>query len=407
MNPTPAVAVSPLAPPDVQAHEECGKLPPDESRHAAKETRNTRIFHRVCLVVLLILVSASAFSAFYEKWHFREQGARGTYIGVEFDRMIDGTALRPYVYRRFLPDIANWAAGALPVDAMARRTPQRAKDRITAALDLSTKAHPAQYVILYIATYLSALLASFALYRVCTAMNIASPAAVFAAVVFMLIFPLVGVKGGYFFDFPELLFMAVAAGMALSLDWWWIIPIAALGTWNKESFLLFIFTLYPFIRRRHSRMHSLLGIGVLVAVCVAVYVPIRMHFALNPGGTVEWHLKDQISFFTHPFRLDTWIDRTYDLLFPALSSPIPFLLLVWTAWRGWRFFPPWLKRHAQIAAVINIPLFLLFCEPGELRDLSLLYISFLLILAFNLQDWFESTRPRKADLAAVSTASKA
>ena len=399
MNPTPAVAVSPLAPPDVQAREERGTLPPDESRPAAEETRNAVIFHRMCLVVLLILVSASAFSAFYEKWHFREQGARGTYIGVEFDRMIDGTALRPYVYRRFLPDVANWAAGALPVDAMVRRTPQRAKEKIAAALDLRTKAHPAQYVILYIATYLSALLASFALYRVCTAMNIGPPATVFAPVVFMLIFPLIGVKGGYFFDFPELLFMAVAAVMALNLDWWWIIPIAALGTWNKESFLLFIFTLYPFIRRRHSRPHSLLAVCVLAAVCVAVHLPIRMHFALNAGGTVERHLNDQISFFVHPFRLDTWIDRTYDLLFPALSSPIPFLLLVWTAWRGWRFFPPWLKRHAQIAAAINVPLFLLFCEPGEFRDLSLLYISFLLILAFNLEEWMKSAKGQKAELS--------
>jgi hypothetical protein len=282
----------------------------------------------------------------------------------------------------------------LPVDAITRQVPKRARDRINVALSLSNKAHPVQYVIVYIATYLSALLAAFALYRVCAAAKIPQPAAVFAPVLFMLVFPLIGIKGGYFFDFPELLFMAVAFWMALELDWWWIIPIAALGAWNKETFLLFMLTLYPLFRRRQSRLSSLLGVFVLAAVCFAVYLPIRLHFALNPGGIVEWHLKGQIAFFLHPIRLETWIDRTYDLIFPALSGPIPFLFLIWTVWRGWRYLPFWLKRHALISAIINIPLYLLFCEPGEFRDLSLLFISFLFIIASNLQEWIDSTKPK-------------
>ena len=366
--------------------------------------RSPQIFHRVCLLVLLVVVSASSFSAFYQKWHFREQGARGTDLIAEFDRMIDGTAHRPYIYRQLLPDFANGLARALPVDAIARRVPQRAKDRISVAFNLSSKKYPAQYLIFYIATYLFALFASVALYRVCVAADLAEPVAVFAAVVFMLLFPLFGVKGGYFFDYPELFFMAVAVWMALKLDWWWIIPVAALGTWNKESFLLFMFTLYPVFRRRHSRVSSLMGVGVLVAVCAAVYLPIRLHFAHNPGGTVEFHLKDQISFFLHPFQLDTWIDRTYDLMFPALSAPIPMLLLIWTVWRGWRLLPYWVRRHALIAALINIPLFLLFCQPGEFRDLSMLDVSFLFIVAFNLQEWMESARPDVVEAAEESAA---
>jgi hypothetical protein len=181
--------------------------------------------------------------------------------------------------------------------------------------------------------------------------------------------------------------------MALKLDWWWIIPIAALGTWNKESFLLFMFPLYPMFRRRSSRLQSLIGVCVLVAVGAAVYLPIRHHFALNHGGTVEWHFVDKVDFYLHPFRVDTWVDRTYDLMFPALSAPIPFLMLIWVVWRSWRLLPLWLKRHAQIAAVINVPLYILFCQPGELRDLSLLFITFVLMLGFSLEEWIRSTRP--------------
>jgi len=181
--------------------------------------------------------------------------------------------------------------------------------------------------------------------------------------------------------------MAAAAWIALESEWWWIIPVAALGTWNKESFLLFVFTLYPLLRRRYSRFTSLLAVGVLVAVCMATYLPIRHHFAHNPGGTVEVHLKDQVDFYLHPFQMDTWIDRTYDLMFPALSAPIPTLLLIWFVWRAWRLLPAWLKRHAQLAALINFPLYFLLCQPGEYRDLSLLYISLLLVIGFSLQSW--------------------
>jgi len=395
MNPTPT---SDNSPPDLRVHVSSDEDATDaQLRHSPSghdEAGSTRLFRRMCLLILLIVVSASSFSAFYQKWHFREQGARGTDLVAEFDRMIDGTANRPYIYRQLLPNVANSLTRVLPEDAITRRVSQRAKDRISVAFNLSSKKYPTQYLIFYIATYLFALLAAVALYKVCAAANVGEPVAVFAAVVFMLLFPLFGVKGGYFCDFPELFFMAVAVWMALKLDWWWIIPVAALGTWNKESFLLFMFTLYPLFRRRYSRLNSMIGVGVLMAVCVAVYLPIRHHFAHNPGGTVEWHLKDQMSFYLHPFQMDTWVDRTYDLMFPALSAPIPTLLLIWTVWRGWRFLPVWGKRHAQIAAAINIPLFLLFCQPGEFRDLSMLYVSFLLILAVNLEEWMGSARPK-------------
>jgi len=43
--------------------------------------------------------------------------------------------------------------------------------------------------------------------------------------------------------------------------------------------------------------------------------------------------------------------------------------------------------------VINFPLYFLFCQPGEFRDLSLLYISLVLIIATNLQMWMKQAQP--------------
>jgi hypothetical protein len=48
-----------------------------------------------------------------------------------------------------------------------------------------------------------------------------------------------------------------------------------------------------------------------------------------------------------------------------------------------RHLPTTIQQHAQIAAAINIPLYLVLSYPGELRDLSLLYITLLLAIAAN------------------------
>ena len=166
MNPSPALDPSALAVRvRVSSDDETTSSGARHSPSRQGGLRSARIFHRMCLLVLLVVASASSFSAFYQKWHFREQGARGTDLVAEFDRMIEGTANRPYIYRQLLPDLANGLARALPVDAITRRVPQRAKDRISVAFNLSSKKYPAQYLIFYIATYLFALFASVALYR--------------------------------------------------------------------------------------------------------------------------------------------------------------------------------------------------------------------------------------------------
>jgi hypothetical protein len=64
-------------------------------------------------------------------------------------------------------------------------------------------------------------------------------------------------------------------------------------------------------------------------------------------------------------------------------------------WRAWPFLPRAIQLHAQIAALINIPLYLLFVQPGKLRDLSMLYIAFVLVLAVNFNQWMIESRQRQ------------
>jgi len=163
--------------------------------------------------------------------------------------------------------------------------------------------------------------------------------------------------------------------------------VALVGTWNKESFLLFLPAVYPFLRQRASRLAAALQVGVLMVFCGIAYLPVRMRFAGNPADASVVPGLDQLNSILHPHDLFFATETTYGLFLWKASTILPMALLVWTVWRAWRKLPLMLQRHAQIAAAINLPLYVLFCAPGELRNLSMLYVVLLLVLATNLEEW--------------------
>jgi hypothetical protein len=362
----------------------------------------SRLFYRACCFVLFFLAASASFNGYYQKWHFGEAGLSGEDERFSFEAMVDGTAYRPWVYRQFLPACVNRIDRALPdsFKSWLYNRPGFGADPLEDPFfDSPTAENPAysfRYLLLYAATFLSALLAVYAMYLVCRALEAPRPAALFAPIIVILLVPYIESQGGYFYDYPELAFFALAAWIALRFDWWWIIPVAALGTWNKESFLLFVPTLYPLLRRRNSRRNAWLGIGVLCLVCVAVHYPIRLGFAHNPGGAMEMHWRDQLNWLLQPQNLLFGTEKTYGVRALKAFTLVPMTLLAWSVWRGWGHLPRAIQRHAQIAAAINLPLYVLFCWPGELRDLSLLYLVFLLVVASNLKEWFGSSAPASA-----------
>lgn len=351
-----------------------------------------KAYYRTCCCVLFFIAAAASFNGSYDKWHFREAGTGAFMPGASFEAMTAGTATRPYVYRQLLPMLANW------IDA---RVPEPAKDALYAARLYSGRLFREQFIdspaaqnrtwflrywIVYTAVFLFAWIAVHAMYLAGKAAGFAPPACALAAMAMILLVPYFQTRGGFFYDYPELAFLALAVWMALQFDWGWLIPVVALATWNKESFLLFIPALYPLLRRRGSRVQAAVGTGVLGLTCAAVYFWLRWRFQPNPGGTVEMHLWEQIDYMAHPLNF-LYREKTYGILALQSFNPLLWLLVGWTAWRGWRLLPVAIQRHAQIASAINFPLYLVLCVPGEVRDLSLLYVTLLMLLAGNLTVW--------------------
>ncbi len=359
-------------------------------------TRLSRLYHRLCCFTLFFIAASASFNGFYTKYHFFDYGPQAV-VPLSLPAMVDGTGFRPFVYRQMLPTAADWIDSATPAPAKSwlynlKLDDQKLPNVIFDSPVARTETYFFRYLIVYLATFLFAFLAVYAMHLLCNEMDMNPVAAVFAPVVFILLLPYIQSHGGFDYDFVELAFMAFAAWAALKFDWWWIIPLAALGTWNKESFLFFIPTLYPIIRQRSSQLSAAIGIGVLCLVSGSVYSPIHARFSQNPGYTAAFGLPLQIRFLLHPAR---WIfghppfDVTYGLLLVPACSLVPMALLVWTVLRGWRHLPQVIQRHGKIAAAINIPLYLLLGNPGELRGLSLLYVTFMLLLSVNLTEWIK------------------
>lgn len=352
----------------------------------------SKLYYRAGCLVLFFVTAAAAFNGYYDKWHFREAGTETYMANASLEAMLDGTAVRPYVDRQLLPMLANW---------IDRQIPEETKDSLYAAelyngklfregfIDsplAQSRIYFLRYWIVYVAVFLFAWIAVHAMYLAGKAAGYPSAASALAAIGTILLLPYFQTRGGFFYDFPELAFLALAVWMALKFDWWWMVPVVALAAWNKESFLLFIPALYPLLRRRTSRTSALAGTAALGLICAAVYGLLRLRFQHNPGGTVEMHLMDQLNYMMHPSNL-LLREKTYGLLVLQGFNPLLWVLVAWTVSRGWRFLPPAIRRHAQIAAIINFPLYFLLCVPGELRDLSLLYVTFFLLLAANLTQW--------------------
>lgn len=68
-------------------------------------------------------------------------------------------------------------------------------------------------------------------------------------------------------------------------------------------------------------------------------------------------------------------------------SIIFFILLLTSTWRN---IPIFIKNHIRLALIINVPLYFLFCYVGEVRDLSLLYVGIVILMAYLMRQYLSN-----------------
>lgn len=344
-----------------------------------------------------VVIAAAVINGFYTKWRLNDG-----HPALGLSQLVDGTAHRPYVYRQFLPALANGIQSLLPQATVARISERLAEPRRLNSRSGLAMRYPAsealipevtlRYHLVYYLTFFALLAALFVMRRVCLQAGADAVAATAAPAILALLLPFFLTEGGYFYDFVELLFLMGAVLLAMGVSRHTpmrvlaLLILAGLATWNKEAFFFFTPALYPLLRRNLPRVPAAALVAVLLFICGCVYLALRMRFAGNPGSTVDYQLWDNLRFYVDP---GNWLrtESTYGVLLPRGFGIVSVLAFVGIAVNGWARLPQALRQHVLLALTVNLPLFVLFCSPGEMRNLSMLYPALLCLMALALARW--------------------
>lgn len=357
----------------------------------------SRFYAGFLLFFFFLMVAAAAFNGFYTKWRLNDGHPS---LGLSF--MVEGTAHRPYVYRQFVPTIANGIQALLPPETVVRVSERLAdpkwvnsRSRLAMKYPKSEALQPdvaLRYYIIYYLTFVALVASLYVIHHFCMQLGANKAAAIGSPAIIALLIPFLFTGGGYFYDFTELLFFMSAVALSYGMTSTWtvrallLVLLAGIATWNKEAFFWFTPALYPLLRHRLAKLPAASLVATLMFVAGCTYLAIRFRYAENPGTTVDFQLWDNLAFYINP---GNWFrtESTYGVLLPRGFSIVTVLVFVGLTLRGWRLMPTSIRTHGTVAAAINLPLFFLFCSPGEMRNLSMLYPTLLSLLAFALTRW--------------------
>jgi hypothetical protein len=343
------------------------------------------------LTYVYILVAAASYSGFYNKWRLSDGQERYSII-----LMLDGDAHRPFVYRQLMPQIAN---------ALDRITPTSIKDKVVGRIlgpvfnrsgmqlglrqgDVTIPTHTFRYYVVYMLGFFALLPALFLMRRFCLSCGCSEQSATAAPAIFALAIPILQSVGGYFYDFGEIFFLFATLCLIDCRYRWLIVPLTAIATFNKESYLFYLLSISPLLWRGKSDRETILICFGSILVAGLTYLVLRAVYAVNPGATAEFHLFSNLMFYLNPLNLLS-VETTYGILLfsgYSLVTVLAFTLLISLSLPR---FDGRLRAYAITAVIINVSLFLLFAAPGETRNLSLLYPVLVLLIAFAIDRVFE------------------
>ena len=337
------------------------------------------------LGVFFWMVSAAAFSGFMDKW-----GLMGTEGKPEQEqryglpRVLDGTAHKPFVYRQLAPMLANTAEKLAPegVKFHAKRLllPKALRDRLLAAPPTDLRF---RYLVIHQLSFFALFLSLFVLRRILLDLSVNGHAAVLAPAAFALAVPYIQTMGGFYYDTIELLSMSTTCLLAVRGRALPLVALALPAALNKETFIFFLPALYPLLRRTLAVKPAAAATAGAILVAGLVNVALKLHFAESGrGGVAEFHVLENLRYYLNPLSYLNAFEMTYGIIGPRHVFLGTLLVAAIVVARGWPAAPVIIRRHLLVAAAINLPLFLLFCAPGELRNLSMLYTGMVAMTGF-------------------------
>jgi hypothetical protein len=336
----------------------------------------SRLASAVVLIALFWMAASASFSGFVGKWGLEDNTER---YGIEL--MFDATAHKPFVYRQLAPKLASlvdhFTPEAVRHYVTAKIKPEETFARVTA---LKKPELRFRYLIVYYMSFLSLFFSLFVLRNIAIDAGVSNIAAVVAPLSLALAFPYLQTVGGFFYDSIELLFLSLAFLMASRGRALFLLALVLPATLNKETFIFFIPTLYPLLQLNGSKRRSMVLLMGAVLTAGVLNTLIKLAFADSPGGVAEFHLLENLKNHLWPVTY-AQLEVTYGVIGPGGAFVGTIALIVIIVIRGWHGCSTATKRHLLIASAINLPLVLALSATGELRNLSLVFVGFVIVVA--------------------------
>lgn len=352
-----------------------------------------RAFRWGMLSLIYVSVSAFALNAFMSTWGFRGEASP-----FGFERMLDHTAERPYVYRVLSGEVIKRAARLIPKHLSEERrrwlleeSPLLQYRRPGEGWSLEKSKHwHVAYFYLFL-TLLAALFAARVLtHRVCDVTPLFADLAPAVAALFL---PLTFHLGGYFYDFPELLLMLLCL---LSLVKWrplWFYPLFVIAILNKESNALLVTFFVALMWERLPRRQLLLHAAAQLGIGAAIVWLLRMAFLGSQGAQGLFFFPLNVLFWLRPASYVQFITPYAPLIpVPRGANLISLFLVAFLVLWEWRRKPAELKRLLLLPAVFVFPLFYVFGMMDEVRALSLLFPGLYLLGCHTVNDVYGRLR---------------
>ena len=346
----------------------------------------------VLLIFIYFVVASASFQGYFSRWGFYNGSA------WSIDGIFDQTAFKPMVNRQLIPEIAKAIDQKAPPIVKQKVSEQFLLhiDRVYKMKKSLNSIYTFRYFIVYVISFFCLMISMFLLRKLCINITKDSASSTLAPICLALSFPLFQNRGGYFYDYSELMFFALVMLLAYHKKLLWIILLLPIATLNKESFPLFVITLIPIIKNLVSRKRLVIFIFFSTLISIIVDVFISNHYKGSQSiYPMFYRFLENLKFYPNPFNyLFLEYHPFYSVIAPAGLS-IFFIFIVYTiVSKSWSSLSTPIKQHTLIALLITIPLMILFCNKDELRNLSLLYVSFTIMIAFYIKNLLQQNNNR-------------
>ena len=370
-----------------------------------KNTARLLAFSRFAIVYVMLFVCAGNITnSVLLKWGFRDDHKGNVSQSYSVITMMDGAAPKPYVYRSSFPQAAKW---------LVEQVGAEKRDRLFKSITRYDSLHKAYfsdapdaywtpvvalvYHLTYIAVVLATIFALLFVFRLARLHGLSFGHSVGFLAAFSFVYPLTFQRGGYYYDFFELLGTLGSCYFLLRRRMLICTLMIAIFSLNKETFFLVPLALF-FLHESDVPMSRRLGWLVLqLAICMATRYFIMSGYAANRGGFVEFHLWENLGFWLKP---GSWLSF-YNLIgkgifTPSLQNPLMLIPLAVFFRAAWHHTPTRYRLYFFAAFAPIALLFMLFGFADETRNFSIVFPAIVLIALHGANRFTEIFEKRPA-----------